>query len=139
MKITSYEISKKLAEIGFKKGSNFRWYLIEDPKRSFCTYMDLYPISDLENTFFAYDVETILDALPESIKYTDVDATMKYDRNLKDWYFQMDKESLYYVSYYHEMEYIVFCHEKRENESLADTAARLLILLHEKGIVKFNN
>jgi hypothetical protein len=28
--------------------------------------------------------------------------------------------------------------EQEQNESLADTAARLLILLHEEGIVNFN-
>lgn len=70
------------------------------------------------------DLETILEALPEKIE---------------GWVFVgINKESISYTKpHWRDPDYLSVA--KQNNESLANTAARLLILLHEKGIVKFNN
>ena len=110
MKTTSYEISKQLAEAGFEAASGT---LKHDPENfSFGT------------RFRAYDLETILEALPEGISPWD-----------SSWY-----ELVIYKNYFvyqlvsgvGEFECV-----RQENESLADVAARLLIKLHEKGLINF--
>lgn len=82
------------------------------------------------NSFFtdhpSYYLETILEALPKSSTHSielvmGISAGISYGRIIGR---SSDVES----------ELIL----REENESLADTAARLLLLLHEKGIVKFN-
>ena len=80
------------------------------------------------------DLETMLDALPSVIER-------------KGWgndiYFKMNKNGFWYENscscdsseycpletYYHI--------DRQKNESLADTAGRLLLLLHEKNLIKF--
>jgi hypothetical protein len=56
-------------------------------------------------------LETILEAFPEAIELTLTRYSMR----------------CHYVS------------ERKEDESIVDCAARLLILLNEKGIINFNN
>ncbi len=78
MKITSFNVSKKLAEVGFRA-----------------------------DYFFCYDNEGILHLPQEgSIPAYELEVLIK---------------SI-----------------KKENESLADCVGRLLILLHEEGIINFN-
>ncbi len=71
------------------------------------------------------DLETLLDALPEEREGFGGDA---YFRMSKDgfWYeeWRCPRQSYYYI-------------EKLENESLADTAGRMIIKLHEKNLIKF--
>lgn len=133
MKTTSFEVSKKLKEIGFKVTADYA-YGNDGFKYVIGRFHDL-----VEEFYYnTYDLETILNELPKKIRYADKEAPMKYDRELEFWDFQMDKKSLYYIRHDYDIEYIVLCHEKQENESLADTAARLLILLESKNLVKFN-
>ena len=136
-KTTNYEISKKLAEIGFEAETHFSW--IEE-----CNFFRIENKNWIENIgigfkelFPAYDLETLLDALPSTIEIENWGGWKYYNI-----YFKMNKNGLWYenlcncdssacpVEKYHYMEII-------ENESLADTAGRMIILLHEKNLIKF--
>jgi len=116
MKTTNYENSKKLAEIGFKADTYFgydRFYQLD------------YPISNGSSHHIkAYDLETLLEALPAFIE-------LEYRKGAKNYYLLNGVG----IGYADTLEF--FCH-KQQNESLADTTARLLILLHEKNIINFN-
>lgn len=128
MKTTNYENSKKLAEIGFRKeGDFYGWISGEDIDDGFYTKL-------LEPKYFyrypAYDLETILEALPD-------DICANYPAAL-----EISKKRIGYYSQEGDCEngFAIFMEEMRkENDSLADTAARILILLHEKGLINFNN
>jgi hypothetical protein len=95
-KTTNYEISKKLAEIGFKAETSTSMSMLETKD---------YP---------SYDLETLLDALPDTIG----GCLMIY------------KEGMYYQESMVEV-------QKQKNESLADTAGRLIIELYENNLIKF--
>lgn len=111
MKTTSYEISKKLKEIGFVRSGSDRGY----DKNGICCLMANFP---KEIEYIAFDLETIFSALPRDENYSKI-IEANFVRVLN-------------ISSLEDYE----C-EQMEYESLADTAARLLILLVEKGIIKF--
>lgn len=118
MKTTSYEISKKLWEIGFRSK-----YLTE-PEYDFNN-----KITELSGP--TYDLETILEALPKKIDVCDLKIYW-------DWH------GIYHFEYSWENygtmgEVLCDIPITPQDESMADTAARVLIWLHEKGLVKFNN
>jgi hypothetical protein len=71
------------------------------------------------------DLETLLDALPKSLKSK---------LELRIWY---DKKSTYIGYQNFEGFDKALNLKQQENESLADTAGRLIILLHEKNLIKF--
>ncbi len=112
MKTTSYEISRKLFEAGFKPDNedDLKWYAGPTTNDTACP---------------AYDLETILEALPEMIVLHGISHELNIYKN--------------YLVYERATGAGQYECNKEDNESLADTAARLLILLVEKGIVKFNN
>jgi hypothetical protein len=132
-KTTNYEISKKLAEIGFDKETNF-YYRKTDKELFINTPPDL---KNSEEFFLkSYDLEILLDALPSRIETENWGGWIRYII-----YFRMNKNGLWYenlcwdssacpVEKHH---YIKI----NENESLADIAGRMLILLHEKNLIKF--
>jgi len=107
MKTTSFEISKKLAEIGFKAEAHHKLHCFKD-----------------DFLYSYYDLETILEALPEEINLEGYCQELLITKNL--------------LAYQRATGAWDFEQIRNENESLADTAARLLILLHEEGIVNFN-
>lgn len=109
MKVTNYEISKRLKELGFKAESVFTW--TRDKKIFHIAEVDGY----METK--AYDLETILEALPKNALY--------FEFGLKGNQFLVKS-----------CEDMVF---QKKDESLADTAARLLIILIEKGLVEVKN
>ena len=122
MKTTSYIISKRLAEIGFVQQC-FWMYQGEDLCMPYSTdyHLPMYP---------AYELETILDAFSLKIGgygYFSVGA-------------RKDNPSMpFAVGYNLECDDnygMLFC-DQLKGESLADTAARLLILLYEKGLITF--
>lgn len=139
MKVTSFEISKKLAEIGFNPE--------EDDSTGHCFWcrmpssaVELFDYSGINNftrgfeeLCRAYDLETILDALPMEIEN-------KYNP-IENWQFDMTKEFIGYFYYYSCQSDVdkdtLFSTIKLHAEPLADTAARLLIKLHWAGLVKF--
>jgi len=114
-KTTNYEISKKLEEIGFKAETCKMVY--EKP---------LAMISDRPQIgISAYDLETLLDALPKSLKSK---------LELRIWF----DENNAYIGYQNFEGFDKALNlEQQENESLADTAGRLIILLKSKNLIKF--
>ncbi len=110
-KTTNYEISKKLEEIGFNKETNFYFTEIAPNKFKAEYYTN-------NNKYFllkSYDLETLLDALPEINK-------------------QLPLLCFSGISY---LDPVNIGLSRNKNESLADNAGRLLILLHEKNLIKF--
>lgn len=138
MKTTSYEISKKLAEIGFFAFYDyFYWsaskYRDQDTLNLDINYDDSKHRED-KIIYPAYDLETILETLPDN----PYKGTYKTERK-----FFLEKEYIGYqfyegISDQIECDKTFYCH-KEKDESLVDTAARLLLKLVEAGIVKFNN
>jgi len=114
-KTTNYEISKKLAEIGFNQQTDFYWYCYDDGKR-----VRHIADADGKGNFKSYDLETLLDALPEKTEIINSQLT-----NKREFYLVYGlRGSKIYVKI-------------KNNESLADTAGRLIILLESKNLIKF--
>jgi hypothetical protein len=103
-KTTNYEISKKLAEIGFSRQPFWVW----TSKDCCCPYE-----THLDG-FRAYDLETLLDVLPDTIGGC----------------LMIHKEGMYYQESMVEV-------AKLENESLADTAGRMIIELYNNNLINF--
>ncbi len=119
MKTTNFENSKKLAEIGFKAQSNFGYNRAEGDSIKYEVprgYDNVY--------YLSYDLETLLDALPPVVN--GMPLKMRLDRS---------PHIGYNSSYEEEKQFVCF---QYKNESLADTAARLIVELHEAGIINFN-
>lgn len=124
MKTTNFEISKKLKEIGFEAEFNFH-YKATDPVNLYDSGYEDYK----ERNTPAYDLETLLEALPKEL-----------DKFLGITYLTLNKSnSGINIGYGNDEEYVenLYCWQE-ENESLADTAGRLLIQLFEAGIINFN-
>lgn len=120
-KTTSYEISKKLKEAGFEDSYIYAWYSdseglpwIQEIQHAKPTAVNKYG-EEVKLTFTApaYDLETLLYALPKINKqeYLLCSGGIVY---LNDDYISVGKE---------------------KNESLADTAGRMWLLLKEKGLI----
>jgi len=130
MKTTSYEISKKLAEVGLSEQLGFCDYYYNKYKQLKIIGQESYTDDEPEETMvdcFAYDLETILEALPKQIERGEGRSPTSS--------FIFTKAGMGYAQkpQFEFREFLV-CYE---NESLADTAARLLILLHNKGLINF--
>ena len=143
MKTTSYEISKKLKEAGFKAETNFYWYRYYDDGLCMRHIADADGKGDVE----AYDLETILDALPDSITR---EYKSKEDGEIKEFKERLiiEKEEIryscddienaddvnrYFNEYGYMEEIIVF--KKFNDNSLADTAGKMWLMLKEKGLI----
>lgn len=120
MKTTSYEISEKLKNIGFNAKAEFYWVKRDD----IFGYFHISQECDLPDSLIKYssfDLETILSAFPKaSTYYTNVIIEGDYVRVVEF------KDKMNDIEY-----------KREKDESLADTAARLLILLESKNLVKF--
>lgn len=130
MKVTSYILSKKLAEAGFEAETNFIWAWSGDDHQLFCMPNIRAERQD-EKDFLAYDLETILEALPKQHDFF-TRGVGKYE--LRIWYHE-DKAFIGYQNFDGFDKLLTL--EQEENESLADTAARLLLTLVEKGLLTF--
>jgi hypothetical protein len=110
-KTTNYEISKKLEEMGFNQETNF--YYRKNDKELF---INTPPNLKNSEEFFlkSYDLETLLDVLPDTIGGC----------------LMIHKEGMYYQESMVEV-------QKLENESLADTAGRMIIELYNNNLIKF--
>ena len=131
MKTTSYEISKKLKEEGFEAQSSFFWCeLDKDLIRIHISQSHCVPESI--DKIKAYDLETILDALPEKIKYKEEEYCF--------WMQWSGSSDCYIMGYVHgnlratELE-VWREDEDKNSESLADTAGKMWLLLKEKGVL----
>ena len=119
MKTTNYEISKKLREIGFETETIF--YYEYEELRWEEEGVDL-PFEDL---IYAYDLETILEAFPKVL------GKFRY------WSTWSTSSNCYIFGYVNGVTRNTALETNTENnESLADTAARLLIKLIEDKIIK---
>lgn len=126
MKTTSYKISKKLAEIGFETKAMFYYHV--NPNGTLSYIAPQIACSDVAGILNvkSYDLETILENLPEAIE------GLMLEMNLYFGFMQ-------YANYDGgEIVKIDFTINRNKDESLADTAARLLILLIDKTIIKFD-
>jgi len=124
MKVTSFQISKKLSEIGFFAETEFYWVETEKGRKQ-VDYVE-YEVG----TFYgewkytkAFDLETILEALPMGLDMFDGRFVLIIDQRSFFAYANFDKGT--------QILQII----KQQDESLADTAARLLITLQEKDLI----
>ena len=130
MNTTSFLISKQLAEAGFESAINWAWIELNgDLLRIHLSQFHLaHP--KLEK-IIAYDLETILEALPPKIK--------NKNKFLDDWQLEITKEWIEYYYYYSFQSDVnkdsMFSCIKLHNESLADTAARMWLKLKQEGLV----
>lgn len=138
MKTTSYEISKKLKEAGFEAQSSFFWCRL-DKDLIRIHISQSYSVPESFDKIKAYDLETILDALPECIKYK------KY-RSCREYYLFLQvptKKLGYYDGCNEYMDHYCMGEEDgifevsklSSNESLADTAGRMWLELKKKNLL----
>ena len=141
---TNYEISKKLAEIGFRAECSYLWFeegqavrigewihsinRIERINKETISYLP-----DNNRSCPSYDLETLLDALPDDIKYKNEYYYFFLWGNTLGYYYENSE----YRDNYHMGDGIFEFSKLSLDESLADTAGRLIILLHEKNLIKF--
>jgi len=115
MKTTNYEISKKLAEIGFSRQAFWVW----TSKDCCCPYETHF------DGFRAYDLETLLDALPKKLKKYGELGTLFRSGFILGYNLQNFDDLSQLLQY------------QRQGESLADTAGLLIIWLYEENLIKF--
>ena len=126
MKVTSFEISKKLAEAGFEAKPEFYWVKWNEGEPELIHRSE--PTPALIEKVAAYDLETILGALPNFIANKNKSENcLTIDVAFGEIHYEGDSEND-----------ALFITTTKENETLADTAARLLLLLIEKGLLTFN-
>lgn len=114
MKTTNFEISKKLKEAGFEAETDT---LIHDPSN---------PITG--ERYASFCLETILEALPKQIE--------DIEKNYHFWVTYSGSSDCWIMGYVWGIERNSNFEKYNEgNESLADTAGRLWLLLKEKGLV----
>ena len=145
-KTTSYEISKKLKEARFGKGSAFAHF------KSKCGGGGIFYVWEgikigYEEEFFSYDLETLLDALPESITR---EYKSKEDGEIREFRERLiiEKNEIRYSCddienaddanrYFNEYGYMqdISLFKKFNDNSLADTAGKMWLMLKERGLV----
>ena len=116
-KTTSYEISKKLKEAGFEAEADYN-FIERNNQKAFLINIKELSIIEIMNEIGvfikAYDLETLLDALKQTGKR--IMIVVKSD----NWGINFDYE---------------FNKYSQENESLADIAGKMWLMLKEKGII----
>jgi len=127
-KTTNYEISKKLAEIGFfRKEHNYYWVVYFNeimPQTPKLELVENVKCNLKREQYPAYDLETLWDALPK---------TLHNKLELRIWCHE-NKAFIGYQNFNGFDESLTL--EQQEDESLADTVGRMIILLHEKNFLK---
>jgi hypothetical protein len=125
MKTTNLETSKKLKELGFEAKSDFFFAVDRNykPVPYEVLHRNSFEPHEIERLVPAYDLEKIIEAFPKTIKKENFNLNCCYAL----WHHK--------IKFFHDNlgEYQV---EKKENESLANTAGRLLVKLLEDNIIK---
>ena len=150
MKTTNFEISKQLKEAGFNTSAEKCWAKIRLSKTQEFTLIPLTfdVFANCDEWFPSYDLETLLDALPDSItrKYkSNKDKTIKeFEEKLligkrEIWYKCYDIETSddaneFWREYRYEQNISIY----RRDDSLTNLAGKMLIQLFEAGLIKFN-
>lgn len=146
MKTTSYEISKKLKEAGFEAQSSFFWCRL-DKDLIRIHISQSYSVPESFDKIKAYDLETILDALPDSItreyKSKEDGEVKKFREKLIieknkiryscDDIENADDANRYFQEYGYMQDISVF--KKFDENSLADTAGKMWLELKEKNLL----
>jgi len=124
MKTTNYEISKKLAEIGFRAECSYFYFHSDNNCKEKTLYnleefgFDKIDDCDIDDKYYpAYDLETLLYFLKKTEKEITIISKFKtrgvnFDNKIN-----------------------IF--QENDDESLADMLGRLIIILHEKNLIKF--
>lgn len=136
MKTTSYKISKQLAEVGFNKykipATEYCWHhdnfgstrflvgaeLEDKTTQTLVSEYKIYP---------AYDLETLLEALPKRIDINGVGCRFEMYS-----FADLDRNELISIGYMRARNFTAL---SSKNESLADTAARLWLNLKENNLI----
>ena len=140
--MTNFEISKKLKEAGFEAETDFYWYCYDNGQQ-----MRHIADADGKGNVKAYDLETILDALPDSItreyKSKENGEVKKFKEKLIiekneiryscDDIENADDANRYFQEYGYMQDIGVF--KKFDENSLADTAGRMWLELKEKNLL----
>lgn len=142
MKTTFYEISKKLKEAGFEAETDFYWYCYDNGLA-----MRHVADADGKGNVKCYDLETILDALPDSITR---EYKSKENGEVKEFKEKLiiEKNEIRYSCddienaddanrYFQEYGYIqdIGVFKKFDEDSLADTAGRMWLELKKKNLL----
>lgn len=125
MKTTSYETSKKLAEAGFKAETEFYWVKWNAGEPELVHEKEQTPA--LIEKVGAWDLETILEALPNFISNKNKNKgenCLVIDVAFGEIHYEGDSDND-----------AMFITTTEENESLADTAAKLWLKLKKEGLV----
>jgi hypothetical protein len=128
MKTTNLETSKKLKELGFE--ADFEYCYEKEGQLWNKTFeLDCWDEYDEREHIPAYDLETILEALPKEIKCK--------DKNYHFWTTYSASSDCWIMGYVWGIERNMNFETYNEgDESLANTAGRLLIKLLEDNIIK---
>ena len=151
MKTTSYEISKKLKEAGFEADADYNFIERNNQKvflRNIKELTDIELMNEIGVFIKSYDLETLLNALPDSITR---EHKSKEDGEVREFRERLiiekkeiryscddienaDDANRYYQEYGYMQEFSIH-NFKLDNESLADTAGRMWLMLKEMGLV----
>lgn len=135
MTVTNLETSRKLKELGFESDEGIKQYV--GAKEFFGK-----GVSGKDMYYIGYLLETILEALPKTIEYTCGNREYQND----EFKLAMGYLEITFVNSSPFISYICSCHNaplietcEEENESLANTAGRLLIKLVQENIIKLGD
>ena len=132
MKTTNYEISKQLAEAGFAAATEFYWVKWLEGEPELVHEKEQTPA--LIEKVGAWDLETILEALPKNIiTYPDEKITEQPIEKLR---LEMDEIGYYFSDKddYGRDNCFTYLH-REESESLADCAAKLWLKLKKENLI----
>ena len=140
--MTNFEISKKLKEAGFEAETDFYWYCYDNG-------LAMRHVADADGigNVKSYDLETILDALPDSItreyKSKENGEVKKFREKLIieknkiryscDDIENADDANRYFQEYGYMQDIGVF--KKFDEDSLADTAGKMWLELKKKNLL----
>ena len=122
MKTTNYQISKQLAEAGFAAATKFYWVKWNAGEPELVHEKEQTPA--LIEKVGAWDLETILEALPNFIANKNKgENCLVIDVAFGEIHYEGDSDNE-----------AMFITTTKENESLADTAAKLWLKLKQEGL-----
>ena len=139
MKTTNFEISKKLAEIGFKAKAEYYWHTINNK-------IELHHVARAGfGDYESYDLETLIEALPDCITR---EYKSREDGTIEEFKEKLlvSKDEIYYKcydietsddanEYWREYGYEQNISIYSWNDSLVNIAGKMLIQLFEAGII----
>ena len=137
-KTTNFEISKKLAEIGFKAKWENCWEKNNEKKGIYTLFFFEEWNRDLNNYYPSYDLETILEALPCGLDQGNEQYNLKMLPNISISYTNKFFNHIYDYrdDFCCENGEVMYCIRKNK-ETMVDMAGRLLIKLYENNLIKF--